>query len=82
MTDFLAEGPRVAFSKLALCYFIWSLSLGFAILSAAGNRELLMNGVTMAIAFGALTIIAVASALLPAWRAASMTPVEALHNER
>jgi ABC-type antimicrobial peptide transport system permease subunit len=36
----------------------------------------------MAIAFMALTITAIASALMPAWRAASMTPVEALRDER
>ena len=37
-----------------------------------------VSGVTSAVAFGALSMIAVGSALFPAWRAASLTPVEAL----
>jgi len=41
-----------------------------------------VDGATTAIAFGALVVIAVASALWPAWRAANLTPVEALAYER
>jgi ABC-type antimicrobial peptide transport system permease subunit len=41
-----------------------------------------VSGATTALAFGTLTVIALASALFPAWRAASMTPVEALRYER
>jgi len=41
-----------------------------------------VSGTTTAVAFGALGVIAVASALWPAWRAASLTPVQALSYER
>ena len=41
-----------------------------------------VNGTTTAWAFSALGIVAVASALWPVWRAASLTPVEALCYER
>jgi len=41
-----------------------------------------VNASTTAIAFAALALIAVTSALWPAWRAARLTPVEALSYER
>jgi len=41
-----------------------------------------VSATTSLIAFSALTVIAIASSLLPAFRAASLTPVEALRYER
>ena len=84
LADFLLEGILLAgFSGLAG----WLGAYGVA---SAVNRlpkqemfgGLPVSGTTTAMAFGALAIIAVASALWPAWRAASLTPVEALRYER
>jgi ABC-type lipoprotein release transport system permease subunit len=41
-----------------------------------------VSAATTALSFGTLAIIAIASALFPAWRAATLTPVEALRYER
>ncbi|HKE22167.1 MAG TPA: ABC transporter permease [Bryobacteraceae bacterium] len=41
-----------------------------------------VSGLTTALAFSALAIISLISAFVPAWRAASMPPVEALRYER
>ena len=46
------------------------------------SRRTFIRGATTAIAFGALAVIAVLSAFWPAWRAAALTPVEALRYER
>ena len=84
MNDFLAEGCALAFFKRvggpAIAFGISEVLRLFPMPEIFPGLPI--NAVTMAIAFGALTIIAVASALLPAWRAASLTPVEALHDER
>jgi putative ABC transport system permease protein len=84
LADFLLEGVLLAaISGLGG----WAGAYGVA---AAVNQiprqemfaGLPVSGMTTAMAFGALAIIAVASALWPAWRAASLTPVEALRYER
>jgi putative ABC transport system permease protein len=84
LADFLVEGLVLALlSGLAG----WGGAYGIA---SAVNRlpkqemfgGLPVNGATSALAFGALAVIAVGSALWPAWRAAGLTPVEALRYER
>jgi putative ABC transport system permease protein len=84
MVDYLLEGMLLAFAS-GLCG--WAFSYGIA---AAVNTlpkqdmfaGLPVSGTTTAIAFTALGVIAVVSALWPAWRAASLTPVKALSYER
>jgi putative ABC transport system permease protein len=84
MVDFLAEGCALA---LLSGLIGWSVAFG---LSAALKfvpmpdmfPGLPVSGATTGLAFGTLTVIAIASALFPAWRAASLTPVEALRYER
>jgi putative ABC transport system permease protein len=84
LMDFFLEGVLLA----GISGFVgWCGAYGLA---AAVNRlpkqemfgGLPVDGTTTAVAFGALAIIAVASALWPAWRAANLTPVEALAYER
>ena len=84
LADYLLEGVLLALvSGLAG----WAGSYGIA---AAVNTlpkqdmfgGLPVSGATTAIAFTALGVIAVAAAVWPAWRAASLTPVQALSYER
>jgi putative ABC transport system permease protein len=84
MNDFLAEGCVLAFlsglAGLGIAFGISGVLRLFPMPDVFPGLP--VDGATTAIAFGALTFTAVASALLPAWRAASMTPVEALRDER
>ena len=82
--DFLLEGVLLA---VLSGFGGWLAAYGLA---AAVNTlpkgdmfgGLPVSGTTTALSFAALGVIAVASALWPAWRAASLTPVEALRYER
>jgi putative ABC transport system permease protein len=84
MMDYLAEGMLLAITS-GLCG--WAGSYGIAsIVNSFPKQEMFaglpVSGATTAIAFVALGVIAVVSALWPAWRAASLTPVQALSYER
>jgi putative ABC transport system permease protein len=84
MIDFLAEGCALAFVSGAVG---WSVAFGLSSALKLVKMPDMFPGLpvsmtTSALAFAALSIIAVASALFPAWRAASLTPVEALRYER
>jgi putative ABC transport system permease protein len=84
MIDFLAEGCVLAFVSGTVG---WSVAFGLSSLLKLVRMPEMFPGLpvsmtTSALAFAALSIIAVASALFPAWRAASLTPVEALRYER
>jgi putative ABC transport system permease protein len=84
MIDFLAEGCALAFSSGLIG---WSIAFGLSnVLKLVKMPDMFpglpVSGATSAIAFGTLAVIAIASALFPAWRAASLTPVEALRYER
>jgi putative ABC transport system permease protein len=84
LADFLMEGIL-----LAACSGVmgWAGAYGLAsLVNRIPKQEMFaglpVSGATTALAFGALAVIAVASALWPAWRAANLTPVEALAYER
>jgi putative ABC transport system permease protein len=84
LMDYLLEGVLLAFVSGLIG---WAGSYGIAVAVNTLPKQdmfagLPLNGATTAIAFTALGLIAVASALWPAWRAASLTPVKALSYER
>jgi putative ABC transport system permease protein len=84
MGDFLAEGCVLAFmSGLIGFSFAFGLSSLLKLVKMPDEFPgLPVSATTSLIAFSALTVIAIASSLLPAFRAASLTPVEALRYER
>ena len=84
MIDFLVEGCVLAFVSGSIG---WSIAFGLSSLLKLVKMPYMfpglpVSGSTTAVAFGALAVIAILSALFPAWRAASLTPVEALRYER
>jgi putative ABC transport system permease protein len=84
LMDFLIEGFLLALiSGTAGWLFSWGLARvvnSFPMPDMFGGLP--VSGTTTAWAFGALALVAVAAAFWPAWRAASLTPVEALRYER
>ena len=84
LVDYLLEGVLLA-GVSGLCGWLGAYGIAAAV-NTLPKREMFgglpVNGTTTAVAFAALGVIAVASALWPAWRAASLTPVEALSYER
>jgi len=84
LVDFLVEGCVLAFSSGLIG---WSIAFGISSALTLVKMPDMFPGlpvskVTSAVAFTALSLIAIASSLIPAWRAASLTPVEALRYER
>jgi putative ABC transport system permease protein len=84
MVDFLAEGCVLAFtSGLTGWGIAFGLSSALKLVKMPDMFPgLPVSALTSAIAFGALALIAIISALIPAWRASALTPVEALRYER
>jgi putative ABC transport system permease protein len=84
LTDFLIEGMLLAVTS---GFFGWLGAYGLAsLVNSLPRREMFgglpVSGSTTLMAFGALGLTAVLSSLWPAWRGASLTPVEALRYER
>jgi putative ABC transport system permease protein len=84
MMDFLAEGVILA-GLSGLVGFLGAFGLA-SLVNMLPQSDMFaglpVKGATTAWSFAALAIVAIASALFPAWRAASLTPVEALRYER
>jgi putative ABC transport system permease protein len=84
LMDFLIEGLILAMASGTVGWlFSWGLA---SIVNSFPMPEMFaglpVSGSTTAWAFGALALVAVGSAFWPAWRAAALTPVEALRYER
>jgi putative ABC transport system permease protein len=85
LVDYLAEGSILA-GLSGLMGFLGAYGLASVVNSMPLKADMFaglpVSGATTAWSFAALAVIAIASAILPAWRAASLTPVEALRYER
>ncbi|HTT60632.1 MAG TPA: ABC transporter permease [Bryobacteraceae bacterium] len=85
LMDFLAEGVILA-AISGLIGFLGAYGLASLVNSLPLKADMFaglpVKGSTTAWSFGALAVIAIASAVFPAWRAATLTPVEALRYER
>ena len=84
LMDFFVEGCLLGFMSGSIG---WSIAFGLSSLLKLVPMPDMFPGlpVTMATtlaSFLALALIAIASSLMPAWKAASLTPVEALRYER
>jgi putative ABC transport system permease protein len=84
LIDFLVEGCVLAFASGVVG---WAIAFGLSSALTLVKMPDMFPGLPVSMdttlaAFGTLTLIAIASALYPAWRAASLTPVEALRYER
>jgi putative ABC transport system permease protein len=84
MIDFLVEGCVLAFAS---GFMGWAIAFGLSsLLKLVPMPDMFpglpVSALTSAVAFAALSVIAIISALIPAWHAASLTPVEALRYER
>jgi len=84
LVDFLAEGVLLAVVSGSIG---WTIAFGLSSLLKLVKMPDMFPGLpvtitTTLLSFGALGLIAVVSSLLPASRAAALTPVEALRDER
>jgi putative ABC transport system permease protein len=84
LADFFLEGLILALAS-GLCGWFGAFGVAAAVNSLPKQEMfagLPVSGPTTALSFAALAIVAVGSAIWPAWRAAHLTPVEALRYER
>jgi putative ABC transport system permease protein len=84
LADFFLEGLALALGS-GLCGWLGAYGVAAAV-NQLPKQEMFdglpVSGLTTALSFAALAIVAVCSAIWPAWRAANLTPVEALGYER
>jgi putative ABC transport system permease protein len=84
LADFFLEGLLLALASGLAGWF--AAYAAAAAVNTLPKQEMFaglpVSGATAAAAFAALGVVAVASAIWPAWRAATLTPVEALRYER